>query len=535
VLYNQPHAFFHHNTCNDTAQQTFFHATSKHQKIRSPYKKQSFIKKKSESELSNSTPSFPRLVNPNPSEPKPATPETNENNVTKGVKTLLGDPKKAIIKLSIPMIIAMTVQTLYNLVDALWVSGLGPDALAAVGFVFPFFFMALAISTGLGVGGGAAISRRIGAQDKKGADKVAIHSIILAIIVALSFTIPFFVFAESIFAAIGAGSITPVATLYARIIASGSTIIFFSFVANAILRAEGDAKRAMFAMALGGILNIIIDPIFIYTLELGVAGAAWATLLSMTVASLLLAYWLFFKKDTYVTFHFRGFRFKKEILKDILRVGLPASFQQLSMSIMMLMMNIILVHIGGTDGVAVFSAGWRVVTVATLPLLGIATGVVSVTGAAYGSRDYYKLNTSYLYAVKIGFIIETTVAIAIFLLAPFISAAFTQAEASVRIAEDLTTFLQIVCLFIPGVAFGMLSSAMFQGTTKGINALIVTLFRTIILAAPLAWIFSTIFSLGLPGAWWGIVVANLTGSFTAFTWGKLYVNTLKNKFRNNKD
>jgi putative MATE family efflux protein len=291
----------------------------------------------------------------------------------------------------------------------------------------------------------------------------------------------------------------------------------------------------MFAMALGGILNIIIDPIFIYTLDLGVAGAAWATLLSMTVTSLLLAYWLFFKKDTYVTFHFRGFRFKKEILKDILRVGLPASFQQLSMSIMMLLMNIILVNIGGTDGVAVFSAGWRVVTVAILPLLGIATGVVSVTGAAYGSRNYYKLNTAYLYAVKIGFIIESTVAIAIFLLAPFISAAFTQAEASFRIAEDLTTFLQIVCLFFPGVAFGMLSSAMFQGTTKGINALIVTLFRTIILAAPLAWIFSTVFALGLPGAWWGIVVANLTGSVTAFTWGKLYVNKLKDKFNNNKD
>ena len=445
---------------------------------------------------------------------------------TKGVQTLLGEPKKAIIKLSIPMIIAMSIQTLYNLIDALWVSGLGPDALAAVGFVFPFFFMALAISAGLGIGGGSAISRRIGANDKKGADMVAVHSIIITILIAILFTIPFFIFAEQLFILIGAGETTPTATLYARIIVSGAVIVFFSFVSNAILRAEGDAKRAMAAMALGGILNIILDPIFIYTFNLGVPGAAWATLLSMSVTSILLFYWLFIKKNTYLTFHFRGFHFKKSIIKDILWVGFPASVQQFSMSIMMLLMNIILVRIGGTDGVAVFSAGWRVVTIASLPLLGIATGVVSVTGAAFGAKDYHKLNTAYLYAIKIGIIIESILAISTFILAPLISAAFTQAEASIRIADDLTVFLKIVCIFYPGVAFGMLSSSMFQGVGKGINALIVTIFRTIILAAPLAWIFSTTFDLGLPGAWWGIVVANLTGSITAFTWGKLYIRKL---------
>jgi len=445
---------------------------------------------------------------------------------TKGIKTLLGDPKKAIIKLSVPMIFAMTIQTLYNLIDALWVSGLGPDALASVGFVFPFFFMALAISTGLGIGGGSAISRRIGAKDKDGADSVAAHSILISLIIAIVFTIIFLVFAYDIFVLLGAGKTAATATLYARIIALGTAVVFFSFVANAILRAEGDAKRAMFAMALGGILNIILDPIFIYSFGLGVPGAAWATVLSMSVTSMLLFYWLFLKKDTYVTFHFRGFHFQKNIIKDIFRVGLPASVQQLSMSIMMLLINVILVSVGGTDGVAVFSAGWRVVTIATLPLLGIATGVVSVTGAAYGSHEYPKLNTAYMYAIKIGFVIELILAIATFALAPLITAAFTQAEASARIADDLTAFLRIVCIFYPGVAFGMLSSSMFQGTGKGINALIVTIIRTIILATPLAWIFSTILNLGLAGVWWGIVAGNLTGSFIAFTWGKIYVYKL---------
>ena len=448
---------------------------------------------------------------------------------TEGIKTLLGDPKKAIIKLSIPMIIAMSVHTIYNLVDAIWVSGLGPDALAAVGFVYPFFFAAMALSTGLGIGGGSAISRRIGAKDKTGADSVAVHTIIIMILSSVIFTIPLFIFAKDIFVLIGAAETVDMATAYARIIFAGSIIVFFSFIANAILRAEGDAKRAMYAMMLGAGINIVLDPIFIYTLELGVAGAAWATVLSLSISSIILAYWLFFKKNTYVSFVFRGFKFSKNIIKDILRVGLPASVLQLSMSITMLIIIIIITKItGGTDGVAVYTIGWRIATIAILPLLGIATAVVSVTGAAYGAREIDKLNVAYMYAIKIGLMIEIIVASATFILAPLITVVFTQAEgATTRIADDLTTFLRIVCLYYPGVAFGMMSSSMFQGVGKGMNALIVTIFRTLVMTVPLALIFPTVFGLGLVGIWLGIVVGNVSGSLTAFTWGKLHVKKMK--------
>ncbi|UCD14732.1 MAG: MATE family efflux transporter [Thermoplasmatales archaeon] len=426
------------------------------------------------------------------------------------------------------MIVAMSVHTIYNLADAIWVSGLGTDALAAVGFVYPFFFTAMALSTGLGMGGGSAISRRIGAKDKKGADNVAVHTIMIMILASVVFSIPLFIFARDIFVLIGAAGTTGMATVYARIIFAGSIITFFSFIANAILRAEGDAKRAMYAMLLGAGLNIILDPIFIYTLKLGVAGAAWATLLSLSISSIILAYWLFFKKSTYVSFVFRGFKFNKNIIKDILKVGLPASILQLSMSFTMLIITIIIAKVtGSTDGVAVYTAGWRIATIAILPLLGIATAVVSVTGAAYGARKIDKLNMALMYAIKIGLIIEIIMAISTFVLAPFITVVFTQAEDTARIAEDLTTFLRIVCLYYPGVAFGMLSSSLFQGTGKGINALMVTIFRTLILTVPLALIFSTIFQLGLVGIWMGIVAGNVTGSLTAFTWAKIYIHKLR--------
>ena len=115
---------------------------------------------------------------------------------TKGVETLLGNPKKAIIKLSIPMIIAMAVQTIYNFADGFWVAGINTDALAAVGFFFPFFMLIMGVAMGVGMGGGAAISRRIGAKDKPGADNVAVHTIVLMFITTVIFMIPALIFAQ---------------------------------------------------------------------------------------------------------------------------------------------------------------------------------------------------------------------------------------------------------------------------------------------------------------------------------------------------
>jgi putative MATE family efflux protein len=472
----------------------------------------------------------------------------NNPNETKGVKTLLGEPKKAVITLAIPMIIAMSAHTIYNLFDALWVSGFGKDfftnaivadigtgALAAVGFVMPFFMMIISLSTGIGVGAGSAISRRIGANDKEGADNVAVHSIIITILISIIFSIIFFIFAEDIFLLIGAKQAAGMATSYGRIIFAGAIFLFFSNLANAILRGEGDAKRAMYAMMFGAVLNIIIDPIFIYTLKLGVTGAAYATILSMFLSTLILIYWLFFRKDTYVDLKFKNFKFNKDIIKDILKVGLPASFQQLSMSITMLILIIIITIVGdGDDGVAIYNTGWRVVMIAVLPLLGIATAVTSVVGAAFGAKSYRKLNTAFMYSIKIGLISEIIIGIGIFILAPIITAIFTTNPDSVRIQEGLELFLRITVFFYPGAAFGIAASAMFQGSGKGTYALIATLLRTVILTPIFAVILSTVFNLELAGIWWALVIANLIGSVISFTWAKLYIEKLRNKFAENQ-
>ncbi|HWQ44220.1 MAG TPA: MATE family efflux transporter [Methanosarcina barkeri] len=445
---------------------------------------------------------------------------------TIGVKTLLGDPKKAIVKLSIPMIVAMSVQTIYSLIDTYWVSGLGADALAAMGFVFPFFFISMALSNGIGIGGGAAISRRIGAQDKAGADNAAVHTIIITVLLSIVFTIPFYIFAPQLFALAGAGKTAVLAVAFARVIFLGSIIVFFSNVANAILRSEGDSKRAMQAMLVSAVLNIIIDPIFIYNLNMGIAGAAWATLLSIAISSLMMGNWLFFRKDTYLTFDFKNFHFEKSIVKEIFDVTVPASAQQLSMSLSMIFLNSIIVLVSNTDGVAVYSTGWRIATIAMAPLIGMSTAIISVTGAAVGARDYIKAKTVLSYSTKLGFFIECVIGAFLFIFATQIASIFTQSEGGTHITADLAHFLKVMCLFYPIASLGFFSSSFFQGAGKGMNSLITTLLRTIIFTPIFAALLAFTFNMGQEGAWWGMVIGNGIGSLLMYVWAEYFLRAL---------
>lgn len=453
----------------------------------------------------------------------------SEEMTTEGVKTLLGDPKRAITKLSWPMVVAMLAQTTYNLADGIWVSGLGADALAAVGLFFPFIMFLIALSNGLGVGGSAAISRRIGERDKVGADNTALHTLLIGMLVGLAFSLPFLPFLESIFTSMGAtGRATAMAADYARVLFGGALFIFFSNIGNAILRGEGDTRRAMYALVFSAALNIVLDPLFIYTLDMGIAGAAWATLLSMVTAAALFFYWMFVTRDTYVSLHRRDFQPDRTIVREILGVGIPSSVAMLSMSLSVFLLNVIIIQAGGTDGVAVFTTGWRIVSFGTLPLMGIATGVTAVTAAAYGARDPEKLEQAFMYAVKIGIGIEVVAAAVIFVFAPQITILFTYSEEARFLAADITTFLRYTALFYPSVPLGMLTSALFRGINKGMNALIVTLVRTIVLQVFIAYVLGVALGYGLVGVWIGIVAGNiLAGIALTFPWGRLTIRRFR--------
>ncbi|CAF29722.1 MATE family efflux transporter [Methanococcus maripaludis] len=446
---------------------------------------------------------------------------------TKGVQNLLGDPKKAIVKISLPMVIAMSFQSLYNVIDAIWVAGLGSDALAAIGLFFPFMFAIMAISNGVGIGGSSAISRRIGQNNKDAADNIAVHSIVLGIIIGILLigVIPFL---GAIFSLIGASGITvTMAVEYSTILFGGAVVLLFTNIANAILRGEGDTKRAMYAIILGSVLNIVLDPIFIYVLNMGVAGAAWATLLSLVITGILFVYWLFIKKDTFLKISFEKFKLDINIIKEIFSIGLPASISHLTMAFSMFLLTAIVAKAGGNDGIAVFSTGWRIVSMGTIPLVGLATGVTVVTGAAYGSANPEKLEISYKYALKMGILVETIIAALILIFENQITYLFTYSENSVHILEGLLVFLKYMFLFYPTLPLGMLTAAMFQGVSKGNNSLFISLLRTIILQIPMAYTFGIIFNQGLTGVWFGMILGHVIAVSIAYLLGIYTIRQFK--------
>lgn len=450
--------------------------------------------------------------------------------LTRGVETLLGDSRKAVLKLSGPMIIGMLVQSLYNIVDGIWVSGLGTDALAAIGLFFPVFMVIISLAAGIGVGGSSAISRKIGSRNKKMADSAAVHTLVIGIVIGILLSGFMLLFLKEIFTLIGAkGKVIQLVVSYARVILGGAVLLVFTNIASGILRGEGDTKRAMYAMVLGSGLNIILDPIFIYKLKMGIVGAAWATLASVCVTSVLMIFWLFIKRDTYINIKVTPFKFNSNIVKEILRVGIPSSFAQLSMSLAMFVLNLIVVKAGGTDGIAVFTSAWRIVMIGTVPLLGVATGVTAVTGAAYGARDIAKLETGYLYAIKLGFTIELGIVALIMILAPQLSYLFTYSKGTARISGDLTEALRWLVWFLPSVPFGMLTSAMFQGIGRGENSLAVTILRTLIMQVFFSYLFGISLEFGIVGVWWGIVLGNVTAAAISFVWGRLTVEGLKRR------
>src|SRR5512137_2892907 len=276
-------------------------------------------------------------------DPSALSPESSvENNTKEGISLLMGDPKKAIIRLSGPMIAAMLLMSTYNIVNAIWVAGLGSDALAAVGFVTPLFMILMGLSNGLGAGAASVISRRIGANDKAGADNAAVHALLLVLILSAIFTIPLILLTGPIVTLFGAGETAGLATEYGQVVFLGLVLILFTNISYAILRAEGDAKRAMYVMGASSCLNMILDPLLIYTAGMGIAGAAWGMIISLLMVSAVLLYWFFWKKDTYVTLSFSEFSWDRKTVRDILGVGLPASFEFFLMSVLAIFINSLL-------------------------------------------------------------------------------------------------------------------------------------------------------------------------------------------------
>lgn len=454
----------------------------------------------------------------------------NDNNVknSQGVDSILGNPKTALWKMSIPLIISLLITSLYSVIDAVWVSGLGADALAGVGFVSPVFIALMGIGNGLGAGSASALSKYIGENNKRKSDNGAIHTIFITVIISIITTVILLIFLKDILLAMGAGVTINYAMDYGVILSIGSILVILSNSLYGVLRGEGDANRTMYAMLFSSVLNMILDPVFIYVLNLGVKGAAVATLISLLLVNLILFYWFYIKKDTYLKPFLSNYKFNKGITIDILKVGLPASLELINNALFAALFSLLLVIVASTDAVAVYSTGWRLVTIATTPIIAVATALISVVGANYGAKKYEEILVAHRYSMKIGILFGIIAAVIVYIFAPQIVSIFAYTGTSTRLSPQLIAFLSVIVIYFPTMGYGCTSTFVFQGTGNGITAMFQTILRETVFTLGFAILLAIVLGYGEYGAWWGIILGELVLNTITMIWADLHIKKLIN-------
>ena len=429
----------------------------------------------------------------------------------------IDNPSKALWTLAFPIMAGMGIHTLYTIVDMIFIGRLGGDAIAAVAFNMPLFFLVLGLSFGVGSGVTASIARFIGAKDKVNADNTAEHAVALGLIISTILTTLGLIYGEDLLQRLGATeSVLPLSWDYLKVSLIGLPFMVFSTFFRSILSGEGDMKLPMAVAGLGTILNIILDPIFIFTLGYGVGGAAMASAISQLIVFLIFVYMLFVKEHAYIRFRMRDFSPSIFIIKDIIRVGLPSSMSMIIMAFGQLVFNRILVRFS-TDAVAAYQVGGRMDMVIFLPIMAIASALTTLVGMFFGAKEIEKIKFIAKYGIIRSMMVTGVLSIILYIFAPLIVKIFTL---DVGIQSIAVTYLRFICLIYPLIAIGMTVGRILQGLGKGLPMLVITSIRILALSAPLALYFTMVLNKSIEWVWYAMIISTIVSVAISLIWLK---------------
>lgn len=419
-----------------------------------------------------------------------------------------------ILSMALPPMLSMLIQSMYNIVDSIFVARLSPDALAAVSIIFPLQNLTLSVSVGLGVGLNSYIARSLGAGNKKQANTACkvgfiltgIHYLVLSLVLNLS--MPFFV-----------SCFTDSAEIQELCLSYGYIVIFFCFgqlfhiTVEKLFQSTGEMKIPMILQLVGCIINIILDPILIFGLwglpALGVAGAAIATVIGQ-ISSCVLGLFLFFRQKSGVRPVDEGCDTKKsEIVRQVYNVAVPSTLIMAFPSILVSCLNGILSSFSSL-AVSVFGIYYKLQTFVYMPSSGLVQGIRPIIAYNYGAKNENRQKE----AIRISLFIIGGIMLAgtlLFLLLPNqILSIFKADEEMVKLAVPA---LRIICIgFIPSAA-SVVASAVFESIGKGQKSLLVTLLRQLIILLPLAYVLSS--AVGIIGIWIAFPIAEIAACILA--------------------
>ena len=398
--------------------------------------------------------------------------------------------RKLIISLAIPTIISMLITAIYNVADTFFVSRLGVSASGAVGVVFPLMSIIQAVGFTLGMGGGSNISAKLGEKNNEEAQKIGAAAFYGSLFFGLLLTIFGMIFIKDLLMLLGSTETTlPYAYDYGKYIIYGAPIMAASFVLNNILRSEGKAKFSMIGLTIGGVLNCILDPIFIYVFNMGISGAAIATLISQCVSFMILLSFFLMKKSI-ITLNPKYITFQVKYYLETIKVGMPSLFRQGLASIATIMLNNQAGNFGGDEALSGMSIVSKIFMILFSIALGIGQGYQPVCGYNYASKNYKRVRESMMFTLVSCTLVMIMTGIIIFILSnplirAFIGEDVENVEEVVKIGG---TALRFQCLAMPFMGINLVSNMTFQSTRKKFLATLLSSCRQGLFFIPLVLI-----------------------------------------------
>jgi putative MATE family efflux protein len=422
-----------------------------------------------------------------------------------------------LIKQAVPASIGILVMSLNILVDSIFVGNwIGSIAIAAINVVLPVSFFIGALGMSVGIGGSSIISRALGSNNQAKALKTFGNQITLTLLITITMVILGLTYVDSIIPAFGGkGRIFEPAKTYYTIVLYGVPFLALCMMGNTVIRAEGKPKFAMIAMIIPSVGNLVMDYIFIYIFDWGMAGAAWATTIGYILCFAYVLYF-FISKNSELKINLSHIRLDFPILKEISSLGFVTLARQATTSVVYLLMNNILFGLGGEAMVAVYAIIGRMLMFALFPVFGVTQGFLPIAGFNYGAGKHQRVKESIYTAIKYAAILATVVFIGLVIFPAEIASLFLSSKEGMPaeelvinnyVLEHIPLAMRLVFSATPIIALQLIGAAYFQAIGKAIPALLLTLTRQGFFFIPLVFILPIYF--GELGVWMAFPIADV--------------------------
>ncbi|SHE69047.1 MATE family efflux transporter [Clostridium fallax] len=430
------------------------------------------------------------------------------NNKVRKDFILNGDLYRVIIVLSFPIIINNLIQTLYNVADGIWVSKLGSVQFAATSFVWPVNFLFISIGIGLSIAGTSILAQLIGAGEEKKANKYVSQLVVISLLCSVTFSIIGFIISPFIIDIMGAtGELAYYSNIYLKITFLEIPFLFLFFNFNSVLNAEGNTLLPTILSGISAIINVILDPILIFNFNMGIAGAAIATIISKILLALV-GLFILFRGNRSIKLDFKNFKIDKNILKEIMNVAVPSSLGQSGSALGFMVLNSFIAFYG-TSTIAAFAMVNRITSLVMQPAMGIGAALTAIVGQNLGSNKMNRAKEAFIKSIKFVVLISIVGVFLILWKDRAIINFFMQSKDDMEVINQGIVYLKYILASMPLMGIFSVLQGVFQGSGHTKYSMYMEIGRLWFVRLPMILLFKYFTDIGSSGIWFSMSFSNL--------------------------